>query len=96
MLSKKVMKSRKSFLVKLICLISILVSVSVFVLVITNLEKTKTKIISFKKNNINSELHEEDIKPGKVEIQEVVLNEDDLSENDEEVIIQTSEEQEIT
>ncbi len=96
MLSKKVMKSRKSFLVKLICLISILVSVSVFVLVITNLEKTKTKIISFKKNNINSELHEEDIKPGKVEIQEVVLNEDDLSENDEEVIIQSSEEQEIT
>ena len=89
------MKSRKSFLVKLICLISILVSVTVFVLVIANLEKTKTKIISFKKNDIKSELYDEDAKPGKVNIPEVVVLDDEKSKESEEIKVHESETQKV-
>ena len=82
------------FLVKLICLISILVSISVFIFVVVNLEKTKTKIIALKKNDIKSELNDEEIKPGKFVLQEVVLDEED-SNNTEKIEIYETEKQEV-
>ena len=71
------MKNKFNFLVKLICLVSILISVSIFIVFVMNFESTKVKLASAGKVNINSDSQGGSIKPT---IYEVVL-EDEASED---------------
>ena len=77
------MKKKSNFLLKTICLISILVSVLVFAFIIANLEETKIKLSSTKKVNMNSELEEELVKPAKLELHEVVYVDENGEKQDE-------------
>ena len=68
------MKKKSNFLLKTICLISILVF---------DLEETKIKLSSTKKVNMNSELEEELVKPAKLELHEVVYVDENGEKQDE-------------
>ena len=74
------MKKKSSFLVKAICLISILISLLVFVVLITNLEDTKVKSVSIEKSDIKGEA-QEIVNPAKIELYEVVCDEEENKSN---------------
>ena len=86
------MKKKSSFLFKSICLSIIVVSILIFVFVITNLEETKVKTFSSEKVNLNTESQEEVVKVTKPELKEVVIEEETNNSYEEE---QEKEQQEV-
>ena len=89
------MKKKSSFLVKAICLISILISLLVFVVLITNLEDTKVKSVSIEKSDIKGEA-QEIVNPAKIEFYEVVCDEEDNNQQDEpkDIVVEETEKSE--
>ena len=76
------MKKKRSFLLKVISLFSVLISIFVFAFIITNLEETKVKLYSSKKINLKSEYQGEIIQVEKTELKQVEIKEilDDVEE----------------
>ena len=89
------MKKKSNFLLKTICLISILVSILVFAFIIANLGETKIKLSSTKKVNMNSEQQEELVKPAKLELHEIVYVDENGEKQDEEQIVVEKNESQI-